>query len=315
MSMKALKLRAELNAFVRRYFAQRDVLEVETPILSRAGNTDPNIESFHTEFLGAVSQSPATRWLRTSPEYPMKRLLAAGVGDCYELGRVFRNGEAGRRHNPEFTLLEWYRVERDYHELMAEVAEFVQGALRLVRKSCTVHKCTYRELFIQRMQLDPFTAEADALRAPLLDFNIQSNDLTRDDWLNLLLTHCIEPTLQADQLLFIYDYPQTQCALAEVRDGPFPVAKRFEAYLGGHELANGYQELREPKVQRKRFEADNIRRGKLGKPMPPIDHTVIDALADLPVCAGVALGIDRLLMSMLDTNDIRDVLAFSFVDA
>ncbi len=190
---RALHLRATLYALIRAFFAERNVLEVETPVLSGAGNTDPNIESFATRFGGHVDAGPRERWLRTSPEFPLKRLLAAGVGDCYELGRVFRNGEAGRRHNPEFTMLEWYRVGFDHLRLMDEAAELVTRALALVGRRASIMRTTYRDLFVNALGLDPFTASIDRLRAPLQAFSIAPDTLSRDDWLDLLLTHCIEP--------------------------------------------------------------------------------------------------------------------------
>ena len=147
--LEALRLRAAVNALFRLYFAERDVLEVETPILSEAGNTEPNIESFTTTFTGHSDAGSRTRWMRTSPEFPLKRLLAAGVGDCYELGRVFRNGEAGGRHNPEFTMLEWYRVGWDHLQLIEETVALVQRALGLIRREAAVLSCTYRELFLE----------------------------------------------------------------------------------------------------------------------------------------------------------------------
>jgi len=166
-TLEVIRLRAQLNAHVRAFFAQRQVLEVETPVLSQAGNTEPNIDSFTTAFSGHVSAGARTRWLRTSPEYPLKRLLAAGVGDCYELGRVFRNGEAGGRHNPEFTMLEWYRVGWDHVRLAEETVALVQGALALVGRSATVQSLSYRALFQRALQIDPFSAPLEQLQAAL----------------------------------------------------------------------------------------------------------------------------------------------------
>src|SRR4249920_3201792 len=166
-NLKALKLRADLYALIRRFFAERKVLEVETPILSQAGNTDPNIESFQLQFLGPKFGGAGQRWLRTSPEYPLKRLLAAGVGDCYELGRVFRNGEAGKRHNPEFTMLEWYRVGWNHNQLMDETAELVRAAMHMVGKKSTVRDISFRQLYLEKFGFDPLTANEDELRGPL----------------------------------------------------------------------------------------------------------------------------------------------------
>ena len=311
-----LRLRARLYASIRQFFSERNVLEIETPILSAAGNTDPNIDSFVTQFSGHVEAGAAQRYLRTSSEFPQKRLLSAGIGDCYELGRVFRNGEAGRRHNPEFTMLEWYRVGWDHHRLMDEVVELVRTALSLVDKNAVVEKYTYSDLFEATLHLDPFHCNEDALRAALGDVHIDGSDLGRDDWLNLLLTHRIQPQFPADRITLIYNYPASQCALAKIRAGDPPVAERFEVYLGTQELANGYHELTDAAEQRARFERDNLRRRSRGLTEIPLDKNLLAALENgLPDCAGVALGIERLLMAMLGTDDIRDVLAFAFVDA
>ena len=316
----ALTMRARLNALIRDFFSQRGVLEVETPILSAAGNTDLHIESFATRFSGRIESGVRERFLRTSPEYPLKRLLAAGIGDCYELGRVFRNGEAGRSHNPEFTLLEWYRVGWDHHRLMDECAELVQAALELIDRSVSVNKTSYINLFKEELGLDPSTADEAGLRAPLAGFGIDPQGLTRDDWLDLLITHRLQPALPRDRITLVYDYPATQCALAKIRrddpdDSRHDAAERFELYLGPYELANGYHELNDAAEQRARFERDNARRYERGLREPPIDENLLRALDDLPDCAGVALGVDRLLMCMLGTDDIRDVLTYPFAEA
>lgn len=311
--IEALRLRARLYATIRAFFAGRDVLEVETPVLSRAGNTDPNISSFHLEFSGRTDGAPRTRWLRTSPEFPLKRLLAAGVGDCYELGRVFRDGEAGGRHNPEFTMLEWYRVGFGHHALMDETAQLVQDALALVGRSLQYERLSYRELYSRHLGIDPLQADVPALQAALGDVVLDPAGLTRDDWLDLLMTHRLQPAFPRDQLLAVYDYPASQCALARIRADEPPVAERFELYLGPLELANGYHELLDAPEQRARFERDVAVRGARSQTAPPIDDALLAALGQgLPACAGVALGVDRLLMAMAGTDRIADVLAFEF---
>jgi len=324
---EAIGLRAKLNALIRGFFAQRGVLEVETPILSVAGNTDLHIEGFATQFGGSVHAGARQRFLRTSPEYPLKRLLAAGIGDCYELGRVFRNGEAGRSHNPEFTLLEWYRVGWDHHRLMDECAALVRAAMALVQRSISLKKISYINLFTQELDLDPSAVDEAALRAPLAEFGIEPRGLTRDDWLDLLITHRLQPAMPRDRITLVYDYPATQCALAKIRrpalartgvhppDSREDVAERFELYLGPRELANGYHELNDAAEQRARFERDNARRRECGMRELPLDESLLAVLDAMPDCAGVALGVDRLLMCMLDTDDIRDVLAFPFSQA
>jgi lysyl-tRNA synthetase class 2 len=314
-SRAALELRARLNALIRDFFARRGVLEVETPILSAAGNTDLHIQGFTTCFGGHVGAGARERFLRTSPEYPLKRLLAAGIGDCYELGRVFRNGEAGRSHNPEFTMLEWYRVGWDHHRLMEECAELVRTALGLAGRDAEVRKTSYINWFRQVLDIDPMSADEPALRAPLAEFGIGPQGLDRDDWLDLLVTHRLQPALPNDAITLVYDYPPTQCALARIRDGDPPVAERFELYLGQYELANGYHELNDAAEQRARFERDNARRRERGLRELALDENLLRVLDDLPDCAGVALGVDRLLMCLLRTDDIREVLAFPFGEA
>lgn len=347
-SFDALHLRAALNTRLRAFFAERGVTEVETPMLSVAGNTEPNIASFPLQFSGRTDGAPRTRWLRTSPEYPLKRLLAAGFGDCYELGRVFRDGEAGARHNPEFTMLEWYRLGWDHRALIVETAEVINAALALVGRDAPLTQVRYRDLYCDRLGLDPMTASDDELRQALGEGVIDPRGLVRDDWLDLLMTHRLQPDFRHDQMLAIHDYPASQCALARLRDdgdGEPPVAERFELYLGPLELANGYHELTDAAEQGARFERDLQRRelrgeraqdhptppcddgtsgqpmppsgaGTRGQPMPPPDERLLAALgAGLPDCAGVALGVDRLMMAMLQTDRIADVLAFDFFRA
>ncbi|MET4617470.1 lysyl-tRNA synthetase class 2 [Stenotrophomonas sp. 2619] len=311
----ALRQRAALNALIRSFFAARDVLEVETPILSAAGNTEPNIDSFHTRFSGHVDAGSAQRWLRTSPEYPLKRLLAAGVGDCYELGRVFRNGEAGGRHNPEFTMLEWYRVGWDHHRLIEETVALVRAALGLVQRTADLRVVDYRSLYQQQLGVDPFDASLAQLQAPLASVRIDADGLTRDDWLDLLMTHCIQPTFDDDSMTVVHDWPASQAALARIRPGTPPLAERFELYLGAVELANGYHELNDAAEQRARFTRDHAVRAARGDVMPPLDEPLLQALPDLPDCAGVAVGVDRLLMAMNRTTRIADVLAIDFAQA
>ncbi len=312
---EAIRLRARLYATCREFFASRNVLEVETPVLSVAGNTDPNIQSFSLEFSGRTEGALRTRWLRTSPEFALKRLLAAGIGDCYELGRVFRDGEAGGRHNPEFTMLEWYRVGWDHRQLIDETVALVQSALALVGREAQIVKVSFRELYRERLGIDPMLADDDALRAVLGDVQIDSQGLTRDDWLDLLMTHRLQPMFASDVLHVVYDYPASQCALARIRveeDVP-PVAERFELFLGSLELANGYHELTDAGEQRMRFERDQALRRSRDVVVPPLDEWLLMALGHgLPNCAGVALGIERLLMAMLETHRISDTISFDF---
>lgn len=313
---EALVLRARLNAAIRAFFAERGVLEVETPVLSLAGNTEPNIASFSLQFSGRTDGAPRTRWLRTSPEFALKRLLAAGVGDCYELGRVFRDGEAGGRHNPEFTMLEWYRVGWDHLRLLEETVALLRAALALVGREASLRVLTFRDLYWTQLQLDPHTASIDELRNALGEVAIDPEGLSRDDWLDLLMTHRLQPGFAADQLLAVHDWPASQAALAKIRPGEPPLAERFELYLGPLELANGYHELCDADEQRARFDRDTRARDARGLPAIPVDGALLFALAcGLPKCAGVAVGVDRLLMALLGTQRIADVLAFDFARA
>ncbi|CAD0340390.1 EF-P lysine aminoacylase EpmA [Xanthomonas hortorum] len=315
IDLAALQLRARLNAVIRAFFAERGVLEVETPVLSEAGNTEPNIDSFSTRFSGHVDAGAPLRWLRTSPEYPLKRLLAAGVGDCYELGRVFRNGEAGGRHNPEFSMLEWYRVGWDDRALAQETIALVQQALALVQRQARVQVLSYRDLFLQQLGIDPLLDPIETLRAPLHDIAIDPAGLTRDDWLDLLMTHRIQPSFASDTLTVVHDWPASQCALARIRHDSPPVAERFELYLGAYEVANGYHELNDAQEQRARFLRDNAVRAARGLQQLPLDERLLAVLSQLPDCAGVAVGVDRLLMALRGTAQIADVLAFEFARA
>ncbi|APP80289.1 EF-P lysine aminoacylase EpmA [Xanthomonas hortorum] len=315
IDLAALQLRARLNAVIRAFFAERGVLEVETPVLSEAGNTEPNIDSFSTRFSGHVDAGAPLRWLRTSPEYPLKRLLAAGVGDCYELGRVFRNGEAGGRHNPEFSMLEWYRVGWDDRALAQETIALVQQALALVQRQARVQALSYRDLFLQQLGIDPLLDPIETLRAPLHDIAIDPAGLTRDDWLDLLMTHRIQPSFASDTLTVVHDWPASQCALARIRHDSPPVAERFELYLGAYEVANGYHELNDAQEQRARFLRDNAVRAARGLQQLPLDERLLAVLSQLPDCAGVAVGVDRLLMALRGTAQIADVLAFEFARA
>ncbi|HEU0277760.1 MAG TPA: EF-P lysine aminoacylase EpmA [Rhodanobacteraceae bacterium] len=312
---RALRLRARLNTLIRAFFAERGVAEVETPVLSAAGNTEPNIDGFATTFTGPVVGGARERFLRTSPEYPLKRLLAAGFGDCYELARVFRNGEAGASHNPEFTLAEWYRVGFDHRRLMLECAQFVRAALALIGQDAPVAATSYRDWFRGALDLDPFTADVAALQAPLRAYSISAEGLERDDWLDLLVTHRLQATLPPGAITIVYDFPASQCSLARIRQGHPPVAERFELYLGAQELANGYHELNVAAEQRTRFLRENARRRAHGQRDLPLDENLLAVLDDLPDCAGVALGVDRLLMHLCGAGDIRDVLAFPFAAA
>lgn len=303
-----LRARASLLQRLRQFFADRDVLEVETPLLCSAGITDPAIEPLLVE---RGTSLPQSRFLQTSPEYAMKRLLARDGQPIYQIARAFRDGEAGSRHNPEFTLLEWYRPGFDHHHLMAEVAQLLQHCLG----ERSLHKFSYRQVFQELLEVDPFNAsiaELEALARSHIDIGTMAGD--RDLWLDLLMSHLIEPQLAQRGICFIYDYPASQAALSQiVEPHGVLVGQRFEVYVDGLELANGYCELGDAAEQRLRFEQDNARRREYGQPERPLDERLLAALEHgLPPCSGVALGVDRLLMLATGVSDIREVLAFDW---
>lgn len=303
-----LRTRAGLLGRIRGFFAARGVLEVETPLLCSAGVTDPAIESL-TVTGGASLESP--RLLQTSPEYAMKRLLAAHGEPLFQIARAFRDGEAGPRHNPEFTLLEWYRPGFDHHALMDEVAELVRHCLG----HRPLRRYSYRQLFLERLGVDPMTAGSDDLEHTARG-HIDAGDITggRDLWLDVLMTHVIEPQLAGEGLCFVFDYPASQAALSRiVRFDGVDVGQRFELYVDGLELANGFRELTDAAEQRRRFEHDNALRRERGQTERAVDERLLAALEHgLPDCSGVALGLDRLVMLAAGADHIRDVLAFDW---
>ena len=288
------------------------MLEVETPVLSLHASTDPALESLAVTYRGPGGADGWTYYLQTSPELAMKRLLAAGTGPIFQVCKAFRGGERGRRHNPEFSLLEWYQPGFTYWELMDEVAALVQAVLD--QPELDVERVSYRELFLARLDCDPHGATLGELQALAAGRGIDGAaklGLSRDGWLDLLLTHCIESGLGRGQMTFVYDYAETQAALARVRQGSPAVAERFELYLEGMELANGFQELTDPLEQRRRFANDQAIRSQRGDPPLAMDDRFLTALeAGMPECAGVALGLDRLLMVMSGTDRIDATLAF-----
>lgn len=300
-SLANLRRRAQLLAAIRTHFAAAGVLEVETPQLAPATVSDPHLCSIEV---------PGYGYLQTSPEYAMKRLLAAGSGSIYQIARCFRGGEAGRRHNPEFTLLEWYRVGFSLEQLIAEVAAIASLALGDKARRCF----RYRELFRAHLDLDPLTCEVAALAAAARQhLEPAFPEADRDTWLDLLMSHVIEPLLPADALSFVVDYPASQAALARLRidDDGQPVAARFELYHRGVELANGYHELQDRDEQAARFTADLRRREALALPLVAMDERLLAALDHgLPDCSGVALGIDRLLMLAVGGTSLAEVIAF-----
>ncbi|MES9868780.1 MAG: EF-P lysine aminoacylase EpmA [Sedimenticola sp.] len=311
-TLEMLRARASLLEQVRSFFRQAGVLEVETPACSVHGTTDPAIDSITGRYTGPGAPQGRTLYLHTSPEFPMKRLLAAGSGPIYQVCKVFRDGESGRLHNPEFTLLEWYRPGFDHHRLMDEVERLV---LSLFDEPLSVERMSYGEVFQKYLSIEPHHATAETLRQAALQHQVPGADSLvlhdRDAWLDLLMSHCIEPQLGQGGLCFIYDYPASQASLSRIRNDDPPVAERFELYMDGLELANGFNELLDATEQRKRFEQDLEKRADNGKPPVPMDEHLLAALEQgLPSCAGVALGIDRLLMRLTGASHIEQVLAF-----
>jgi len=308
-SFEVTQQRARMLQKLRAFFSARDILEVDTPILSQAGSTDLHIDSFQVSV-------PDLNWqgyLQTSPEFPMKRLLAAGSGSIYQVCKVFRRGEQGSQHNQEFTILEWYRLDIDHHQLMKEVDELVRELLSGRIQLEATQAFGYQQIFEQQLNVNPHTASVEQLKAAALKNNcpevIGIGD-NKDAWLDILMTHVIEPALPKNCPVFVYDFPVSQASLARIRDN---VAERFELYINGLELANGFHELTDANEQQQRFEEDNQHRQQQGKEQVAIDENLLAALKEgLPDCSGVALGVDRLLMLATGVERIEQVLSFSF---
>jgi elongation factor P--(R)-beta-lysine ligase len=307
-SIDSLRLRARLLAQIRAFFLERNVLEVETPCMASSGASDVHIASLVTRCQAAGGDSRL--YLQTSPEFAMKRLLAAGSGPIYQVCRAFRDGESGRLHNPEFTLLEWYRPGFDHFVLMDELESLVD---QLLGSAAPARRLSYRDAFLEFGAIDPFEETTSALLA-----RAEARGLTlatasppdRDLILDFLFSHTVQAYL-GDGRVFVHDYPASQAALARVRAGEPPVAERFELFINGVEIANGYHELADANEQRRRFAADGHARRRLGLEPMPVDERLLAALsAGLPHCAGVAVGLDRLFMVAAGENSIDAVIAF-----
>jgi lysyl-tRNA synthetase class 2 len=315
-SHEVRKLRAEMYHHVRSFFNDHNVLEVETPALSKAGNTDPFIESFKVPFKLNNNEELANRYLHTSPEYPMKRLLAAGSGDIYQICKVWREGESGNNHNPEFTLLEWYRVGFNYHELMQEVSSLLHKLMHKLIPTFSEEPIiyTYEQLFLEKFTINPHIASKEILASCVKENinGLETDTLDKQALLDALLTHCIEPSFDKNRLTFIYDYPASQSALAQLRkESNYVVAERFEVYLGSVELGNGYQEeidyLRNTNI----LQSENTAR---------INHNLEKVTQDafflaackkgIPRSAGVAIGLDRVLMCISNEKSVQKVINF-----
>lgn len=307
--------RANILQEIRQFFAERNVVEVETPALSQGTVTDVYLDALTCKYnflADSSSEQSADLFLQTSPEFHMKRLLASGYGCIYQIAKAFRHEESGRYHNPEFTMLEWYRIGFDQFELMSEVAELLQAVLGADKALFT----SYQDIFIETVSVDPLTATFDELVEVLTkhgkaaDWLIEMTDA--DLLLQFIFTEIIEPTIGVNEPRFIYDFPIAQASLAKRSIDDPRVAQRFECYFRGIELVNGFNELTDASEQVARFEQDNAKRKQQGLAVKPIDGNFIAALNHgLPQCSGIALGIDRLVMLALDTQEISEVQSFS----
>lgn len=310
-----LKQRANIIADIRQFFAQRNVMEVETPQLSNASVSDFHMRVFETEFNDPTSPHARTMYLQTSPEYAMKRLLCAGSGPIYQIAKAFRNEEAGKHHNPEFTMLEWYRPDFNHSQLMDELDDLMQQVVGCEK----AQRMSYQAAFILYLSIDPLTASLSALQQKGSELgyeHICQHELDRDTILQLLFSHEIEPKIANERPCFIDGFPASQAALARISKEDERVAERFELYFKGIELANGFHELAHVEEQRQRFNADNSLRKNNDLPSVAIDELFLSALeVGLPDCAGVAVGIDRLVMLALDKPIISQVLAFNHRNA
>lgn len=309
-TMQTLRERANILAKIRQFFSERNVMEVETQAMSQFTVTDPFLIPFETQFVGPEAAHGQTLFLQTSPEYAMKRLLAAGSGCIYQLAKAFRNEESGRFHNPEFTMLEWYRVGFDDMALMGEIEALMQAVLK-------VDKCdrlSYQSAFTEYVGLDPLSTTEEELCQQLIKLGMESlieSGLSRDDMLQLLFTEYVETSIGKDRPCFIYDFPASQASLARLSEADPRVAHRFELYFRGIELANGFYELTDSEEQVERFNGDNIKRKELGALEREVDVRFVAALSTgLPDCSGVALGVDRLVMLALDLKTIQEAITF-----
>ncbi|NIY84882.1 elongation factor P--(R)-beta-lysine ligase [Vibrio hepatarius] len=311
-SIEQLRSRAKVIQTIRQFFANKNVLEVDTPAMSHATVTDIHLHTFQTEFVGPDYADGRKLYIMTSPEFHMKRLLAAGSGCIYQICKSFRNEENGRYHNPEFTMLEWYRVGFDHHQLMDEMDELLQ----LVLGCGDAQRMSYQQAFLSVLGVCPLEASMAELKRVASELglsDIAEPEQDRDTLLQLLFSIGVEGKIGQDTPAFVFDFPASQAALAKINPQDPRVADRFEVYFKGIELANGFHELDNPAEQLKRFEEDNLKRAEMGLVAQPIDHHLIEALkSGLPDCAGVALGIDRLIMLSLGCDHIDQVTAFPF---
>ncbi len=294
----SLELRAQIYNYIRFFFLQRKVLEVETPLLLSEANPSPYLDNFSCDNL----------YLQTSPEIAMKYLLARGSGDIYQLCKAFRKNERGRIHNPEFTILEWYRINFDHHKLMDEVEELIKPLL----KSEIAARYTYQEVCEKFMGINPHETSLKEIKFTAKKNNITIQELENDEdsWMQLLFTHLVEPQLPWDMPIFVYDFPVNQAMLARIHQNKYPLASRFELYYRGIELANGFHELNDAKEHSKRFTQDLVKRKNLKLPPVNISDQFISTVAKLPNCSGVAMGIDRLILLIANAKSLDEIMPF-----
>ncbi|MBT3530971.1 MAG: EF-P lysine aminoacylase GenX [Gammaproteobacteria bacterium] len=306
-SLEVLRQRSEMLSTIRKFFAERNVLEIETPLLCRNAATDVFIKSFEVSVTSKTTTEK--RYLQTSPEYAMKRMLAAGSGPIFQICKSFRAEESSRLHNSEFTMLEWYRPAFSMFELMDEVELLVS----CLCDAGSIPRFSYRELFIKHLQFDPHIISPTELKnIAEKKMELSGEGFSSTDYLQLLMDKCVEPLMPA--MCFVFDYPVAQCALSKIEedDQGQAVARRFEFYGQGMEIANGYLELTDSNEQRRRIENDIEERKQRGLASYSIDERLLAALdSGLPTCSGVALGIDRLLMLVTGNSSIDQVLSFT----
>lgn len=307
-TLPTLQARAKLNRLIRDFFMERNVLEVETPLLSHSTATDPYLQSWETQ------SGDQTLYLQTSPEFGMKRLLAHGCGPIYQLGKAFRLEPATKQHNPEFTMLEWYRPDWTLKQLMLETEDLIQTIVNAFEQTLPPFThLTYEDAFLQFTNINPHSCDRKSLlNCANKHINGDFNELDRDGLLDLLMSHIIEPQLPLGGVI-VSAFPASKAALAQctLSQSGYPVAQRAEIYIQGMELANGYQELTDPEEQCQRFKADQQYRSKNGLPATPFPAHMMAALeSGLPKSAGIALGVDRLLMLVVKHKDIQSVLSF-----
>ncbi len=310
-----IKLRAQLLKQIRSFFECRDVLEVETPLLCQATGTDPQLDFFTSRY--HYPPDDQVRYLQTSPEFAMKRLLAAGSGSIYQICKAFRNGEQGRLHNPEFSILEWYRLDFNIHQLMDEVVELLTQVLNDYCTLESIDRISYQALFEQCTGLNPLQFSRQQYQQYAIEHNMaDAVELCQDDhamWLDLIFSYQVQTSLMENSLTLVYGYPAVQASLARINADNPAIADRFEVFLGNLEIGNGFFELADANEQENRFDAENKIRAKNSRPQVVKDTFFLDALeSGLPDCSGIALGLDRLLMYMSREESLTGVLAFPF---